>query len=205
LTICARTETSSAETGSSHTTSLGERASARDGDALALAAGELVREALGVRCGKADAIEQATDAAGLLVAWQARDRHRLAQDRFDAHARIERAIGTLRDELDLRPQRPQRALGEGGEIGAVEQDAPGGRVYQPQQQLAGGGLAAATLADQAEGLAGGDGEADTIHRAHGAARPPAQEPAAQGEMLLQVLDTGQRGGGGHAAASAGTA
>ena len=62
MRICARMETSSAETGSSATIDARlERECARDGDALALATGELVRKAIdvGARRPQADKLEQA--------------------------------------------------------------------------------------------------------------------------------------------------
>ena len=60
--ICAWIETSRAETGSSAMISFGsQRERAGDADALALAAGELVREAVVVLGGEADAIEQLLD------------------------------------------------------------------------------------------------------------------------------------------------
>jgi hypothetical protein len=55
LRICARIDPSSADTGSSRTTSF---ASARDRDALALAAGKFVREQIGCARGQADQIEK---------------------------------------------------------------------------------------------------------------------------------------------------
>ena len=56
LTICAWIDTSSADTGSSQTTSFGlQDQRARDADALALAARELVRVAVHLRLGQADA------------------------------------------------------------------------------------------------------------------------------------------------------
>ncbi len=70
LTICARTETSSAETGSSATSSSGPRGQgARDADALALTAGELVRDsARACAGGQADLLEQRGDAGAALGA-----------------------------------------------------------------------------------------------------------------------------------------
>ena len=61
--ICAWMETSSAETGSSQTISFGlQRQGARDADALALAAGELVREAVVVLGVQADQLQELLDA-----------------------------------------------------------------------------------------------------------------------------------------------
>jgi hypothetical protein len=63
LTICACTETSSADTGSSHTIETRvERQRAGDADALALSAGEFMRIATGMRRRKADHVEQLGDA-----------------------------------------------------------------------------------------------------------------------------------------------
>ena len=62
--ICAWIETSSAETGSSPTRSLGStRQRAGDADALALAAGELVRVAVQRSAAEPDQLEQLRDAA----------------------------------------------------------------------------------------------------------------------------------------------
>ena len=59
LSTCAWIETSSAETGSSAIEQLGfQRERARDADALALAAGELVRVAVVVLGAQADALQQ---------------------------------------------------------------------------------------------------------------------------------------------------
>ena len=59
LTICAWIDTSSAETDSSAMTSFGiARERARDADALPLAAGELVRIALGMLRQQADLLQQ---------------------------------------------------------------------------------------------------------------------------------------------------
>ena len=78
-------ETSRAETGSSQTMKDGSSASARDADALALAAGELVRVALGHVGKEADLGQQLGDA--LLDARRIRfdpvDRQRLADDLAD--------------------------------------------------------------------------------------------------------------------------
>ena len=62
FTICAWTETSSAETGSSHDDQLGlDRQRAGDADALALAAGELVRIAPRMLGRRPDAVQQLGD------------------------------------------------------------------------------------------------------------------------------------------------
>ena len=93
----ARTETSSIDTGSSATRSCGFEHEARgDGDALALAARELVREAVdeelgrrqaGPREGLANALLALVAAAALAV-----DEQRLLDRRAHPEARVERLV-----------------------------------------------------------------------------------------------------------------
>ena len=94
LMICAWIETSSADTGSSQTMKLrldGQRA--RDADALALAARELVRIAVRVARQEPDVAQQLAARArrrSRAVRHDAVDVQRLADDLPDRHARIER-------------------------------------------------------------------------------------------------------------------
>lgn len=66
-------------------------------------------------------------------------------------------VGLLRDDAEPVPV--------GGEVecayvGAVGQDPAAGRVVEPGDQLDQGGLARAGLADERDGLSGGDGQGD---------------------------------------------
>ena len=101
-------ETSSAETGSSATMSFGfERERAGDGDALALAAGELVRVARRGGLGQADEAKQlATRTRALGARADAVHVERLADDRADLVARVERAERVLEDDLHVAPPAP---------------------------------------------------------------------------------------------------
>ena len=101
--ICAWIETSSADTGSSQMISLGlQRQRAGDADALALAAGELGREAVVVLGVEADELHQLLDPLlALGAAGDAVDGERVADDRADPAARVERAVGVLEDHLHL--------------------------------------------------------------------------------------------------------
>ena len=109
--ICAWIETSSADTGSSATISCGSHAERpRDADALALPAGELVREAVVVLGREPHPLEQALHGAAQLGAGlDAVQAHRVADDLHDALARVERRVRVLEDHLHLAAQRPQRA------------------------------------------------------------------------------------------------
>ena len=90
----------------------GERA--RDADALALAAGELVRIARRDLGAQADDVEQLARRAlsrrrGVA---EAVDDERLVEDGADGHARIERRVGILKDHLRALAKRAQRARGQ---------------------------------------------------------------------------------------------
>ena len=85
-----------------------DRQRAGDRDALALAAGELVREARGPGSGQADEVEQFAApgrAPPRRVAAHAVRDQRLGEDLADRHARIERRIGVLEDHLHAPAQR----------------------------------------------------------------------------------------------------
>src|SRR5207302_787898 len=87
-----------------------DRERARDADALALAAGELVRIARRDLGAQADDVEQFGDAlfARGGVA-EAVDDERLVEDVADGHARIERRVRILEDDLRALAERAQRA------------------------------------------------------------------------------------------------
>ena len=126
LRICARTDTSSADTASSATISRGSHGErAGDADALALAAAQLVRIALGVLGLEGRPSPAARDAVGALrVGGEAVHAHRLADDARDRHARVQRRVRVLEDDLRLAPERQQRAGRQGGDVLPVEDDAP---------------------------------------------------------------------------------
>ena len=92
--------------------------------------------------------------------------------------------------------RAQLGLAEMGDVAAVEADAAAGRLDQPQHAARHRRFAAAGLADQSEGLAGGKRKADAIHRMHGAG-PPAQDAAAYRIVLDEIGDLEQRRRVGH--------
>ena len=153
--ICAWIETSSADTGSSHTIELRlERQRPGDADALALAAGELGREAVVVLGVEADELHQLLHLALALVAvGDAVDGERVADDRADATARVQRAVRVLEHHLHLAAQRAQLGPRQRADVGAVEHDPARGEVVQPGHAAGQRGLAAAGLPHQPERLA----------------------------------------------------
>ena len=74
-----------------------------DADALALAAGELVREAPGVVGRETDELEQLGD-TGVVVALDLLDPQRLGDRRADGEARVERGLRILEHDLHARAQ-----------------------------------------------------------------------------------------------------
>ena len=154
-----------------------------DADALALAAGELVGPLVHGGVGvEAHGVEDLADLGLALVGRADRpDVERLGHDLAHLAARVERGDRVLEDHLQLDPRRPQLVLGEAGELLPLEVDRPARGGRQLHDGAAGGGLAAARLAHEAEGLALGEVEADVGHRVHPAS-------LAGRELHLEVLD-----------------
>ena len=160
----------------------GERA--RDADALALAAGELVRVAGRVLGAQSDFLEQLPDASVRVGSFgEPVDGQSLAHDRADRHARVERRERILKDDLHLPPQRAQSGRIEREHVRAVERDLAGRRLDETKNGPAGGRLAAARLADEAERLAALHVEGDAID---GANEPDGATEDAAGDR--EVLD-----------------
>ena len=120
----ACTETSSADTGSSAIDQLRlERQRPRDADPLALAAGELVRVAVGVLGLQADVLEQLAHArAGSPARRDAVDRAAARRGSARPPARVERRVGVLEDHLHLAPHRAQRRAAQRRDVAPVELD-----------------------------------------------------------------------------------
>ena len=122
LSTWARTDTSRALTGSSATRIAGAgRERAGDGDALALAAGELVRVAAGRLGRQADRLEQLGHPRPRGRACRCADQ-RFGDDVAHPHARVERAHRVLEDQLQpLAQEAAAVRSGQPGDVGAVDQ------------------------------------------------------------------------------------
>src|SRR5690606_27682755 len=120
------------------------------------------------------------------------DLHRAVDDRADGVAGVERAVGVLEDHLNLGPDRLEPAPGVGGDVASPIEDLAGGRLQQARGPPPGRGLAAARLADEADGLAGPDREVDPVHRVYGADPTLDQRSAPDGEVLDQSPQLQQR-------------
>ena len=118
------------------------------------------------------------------------DLQRLADDVADRHARVERGVRILKDDLHLFAQRTQFRPAQRGDVAAVERDAAGGRVGEPQDARARGRLARARFADQAQRLAATDVEVDAVDR-FDVADALLQQAGGDRKVLLEVADDDQ--------------
>src|SRR5262249_26447874 len=115
---------------------------------------------------------------------------RLADDLPHRHARVQRGIRILEDDLHVPRHRAQLVAAHRGDVAPLEPHAARGRLDQPQDAAAGGALAAARFADQAQRLAGREIEADAVDRVH-AADLARQQATLDREVLDQLLDAQQ--------------
>jgi hypothetical protein len=169
-----------------------------DADALALAAGELVRIAAHQLGGEADQGHQLRDPGGARGAAACEPVHdqRLGDDVLAAHARIKRGEGVLEDRLGLAAEPTQPSLRQAGDVAALEQDLAFAGIRQAEDAATHRGLAGAGFPHQAHGLAVADGEGHVLDRTDmqtGAAERALAgvEPFAQPAHLEQR----RRGGG----------
>ena len=178
-------DTSSADTGSSQMISLGSTASARampmrwrwpPENSLRIA-GHVVRA-------QADGLQQLDDALFELLPGfgQPVNDQRLADDRADIHARIERSIRVLKDDLDVAAQQAKFIGPQRPNILAFKMDLARGRFDQAKHAASGGRFAAAGFADQTKRFAAVDMKIDAVHRMDAAGldgrtdRPSAEIP-----------------------------
>jgi hypothetical protein len=167
-----------------------QRERARDADALTLAAGELVRVAVVVLGVEPHLLHQFLDRALALAVplLQAVDHERLADDRSDRLARVQRRVRILEDHLHLAAQRLQLSPRQVCDLLARDLDAAARRLEEPVDQARRRRLATACLADDAERLAALDVERDAVHGAHSADLLLEDDPPGDREVLDEVAD-----------------
>ena len=178
---------SSAEVGSSSTTSFGPSTMAR---AMAIRwrcpAGELMR--IAVHGGRVEAgVGQRPryDFAPLGIGQPALDRESLLDDLGHGQTRRQRPVGVLEDDLKVAAQGPQRRRIEPVDASAEVAHRSFG-TDQPEDGEPQRGLAGARLAHHPHGLAFADIERDPVHGLHIADRAT-QEALLDREPDLQVL------------------
>jgi len=127
---------------------------AGNADTLLLAAGQLGRVLLGV-VGQADALQQLGDAlldgAGRQLAGQLQRQGDIVGDGFRGQQ-----IEVLEDHPDLLAETAQTVGIQGGDVFAVDIDAPAGRLFQAVDEAQQSTFASAGMADDAKHFAAGD-------------------------------------------------
>ena len=113
---------------------------------------------------------------------------RLLHDLAHGHARIERGERVLEHDLHAPAQRPQPLAVKIVDIAALEADGARGGLDQPRHEARGGGLAAAELADQGQGLAAVQCERDAINGANDAGGAAEQDAVTDREVTREVFN-----------------
>ena len=160
-----------------------------DPDPLPLAAAERMRVARHVIAGQAHRVEQLAHPRGGRAARGTEVAKRLADDVADREARIQRRVPVLEHHLHRPPEGAEPPLGDGGDVLALEHDAPPRHRKEAQDQPPHRRLAAAALADEAERLPLVDVERDVVH---GTQRTAARRPGSR----HHALDRQERGNSG---------
>jgi hypothetical protein len=163
----------------------------RDADALALAAAEFMRVAVDVIRLKADQLHQLDHPIRFLAPLHAVvERQRAADDVDHLHARVERGVGVLKNHLQIFSEPAHFAHRELQDFPSLEVDFPVRGSDQARNQPGRRRFSTAALSDQTERLSFRHGKGDLIHRFQGLSsrHEPAHEPAAQIEILGEIVD-----------------
>src|SRR5262249_20015521 len=130
-----------------------ERERACETDSLALPAGEFVREAVRMLRAEPDRPQQLVDApASLLPPVLAVDAKWLRDDLAHGHARVQRRVRILEDDLELTSNLPHAPARQLRDVLTVEDDPSVGRIEKPDHRPSERRLSASGLADQTERL-----------------------------------------------------
>ena len=157
-----------------------------DGDALPLAARELVRIALHGLGIEPDLDERLAHSCPALFRIEAAlDGEPLLDDLQDRQPRAERAVRVLEHDLHVLAQRPHVACVEVLDV-AAEVDDRALRRDEPQQRQAERGLARTRFADHAQRLSGAHLDRHAVHRLDMADDPP-EEPALDRKPDFEVV------------------
>jgi hypothetical protein len=112
-------------------------------------------------------------------------------DLANAHVRIERRVGVLKDHLHVASRPAQLRSGLADEVRSAEGDLTARRAIELQDCAPGRALAAPALADEAEGLAPLDVEGDSVDGLDDAGRAVEKHAGPGREIHLQIVDPDQ--------------
>ena len=138
---------------------------ARDGDALPLAAGKLVRITAHHRFRQFHHVDELAHTLGTaLLVSDAVDAQRLLDGPVDGVHGVERSVRVLEHRLHMTSEVKQLLALESGDVFAVVGDGAGGRLKQFQHHVGHGGFAGTGFADDGQCGALLDGEAHIVDR-----------------------------------------
>jgi len=181
--------------GHDHTRFQGQRS--RDGDALPLPAGKLMRVFLHEPRREADQLHQLGHTRrDFRVRADGVRMQRLGERRIDGHAGIERGERVLKNHLHVAPHRTDLACAARRQILPFEENRAAGRRHQLHDRARKRGFAAAGLAHEAEHLAPAHGKRDAINSLHRARLALEERPLVNGEMRLHIAELEDRFGHG---------
>ena len=136
-------------------------------DALALAPGELVGVATHVLLSQPHDLQQFENPPLTLAPiFHAVDQQGLTDNLRHGLSRIEGRKRILENDLHSLSKSPHLQRRTGQQVLAVKIDLTGSRLFQPENDPAEGGLSAARLAHQPQGLAPVDGQGYIVHRTY---------------------------------------
>jgi hypothetical protein len=159
-----------------------------EADALALPAGELMWEPVRVLGAQAHRAQELVDAAAALTPpVETVHAQRLRNDLAHRHARIERRVWILEDDLQLAAHVAHAAAAPIRDVLAVEDELPLGRRKKLDHGPPERRLAATGLADQAQGLACPQREVDAVDCMN-LADAALEDSGGDGEVLDESLD-----------------
>jgi hypothetical protein len=166
-----------------------QRQGPREADPLPLAAGELMRIAGDCVRGQPDDLQELAHAGGgRPSSREPVHAQRLADDPADAVARVQRRERVLEDHLHPSAEGAEIAFLQVRYVLPVEEDAAVRRLVEPQDRAPERRLAAARLADEAEGLPALDRERDVVDGLDVPDVAVEHDPALDREVDLEVLD-----------------
>ena len=127
------------------------RQRARNPDSLALPAAELMRISSCIFRFQADQRKQFGNALRAFFRIQLRmELQRLLNRGIDAHARVQRTVGVLKDHLEIPPHPAQLFAFDRAEIHPVQQNGTIRRGFEAHQQTRHRAFAASAFSDQSE-------------------------------------------------------
>ena len=169
-----------------------ERERAGDADALALTARELMGMAVGGFAPELHRVEQLRDALVTRGGVGAVHEQRLADDLAGGHARVERRVRILEDDLEALAQAAQLVRRQARQLDAVEAHRPARGGDELHGAAGRRRLAAARLADERQRLAALHVERHARDGVDGTAGATAPRCASQVELLHEVAHREQR-------------